>query len=127
MTKNNTTSDNIQQPDRLMTTEATLEMLGGISAVTLWRMVKAGKIPKPIKLNERGNNLYRESWIRNYIDSVDLNIDPTSDAKDFATHSTVSQKRVSGRFVEEAVEVEEKPTAQKQRSTRRRITKKPEA
>ena len=56
--------------DRLLSTK---DMLGKLktSDTTLWRLVKAEKIPKPIKLTERGNNLYKESWINDFIDSLD--------------------------------------------------------
>ncbi len=45
------------------------ELLGGMSRTTLWRRIRDGSIPKPLKLSEGKNalNYFRESWIHGFI------------------------------------------------------------
>ena len=52
--------------DKLLTSKQTQEKLG-ISNTSLWRLVKAKKLPQPIKLTPNGYNLYKESWINTFI------------------------------------------------------------
>ena len=49
--------------EKFLRTKEVKALLGGISTTTLWRMVQDGRIPKPIKLNVGGANLYKKSWI----------------------------------------------------------------
>lgn len=49
--------------DRYLKAIEVREKLGGISNTTLWRMVRDGIIPQPIKLGRGGLNFYKESWI----------------------------------------------------------------
>ena len=67
--------------DRLLKTKEVMEILK-TSSVTLWRLVKKGKIPKPIKLNEGGINLYKESWIQNFIENCQADTVQIPEAKD---------------------------------------------
>ncbi len=72
MTKNEQNEKN--RPDRLLRTKDVMEILQ-TSSVTIWRLVKKGKIPAPIKLNEGGLNLYKESWIQDFIESLNSNVE----------------------------------------------------
>jgi len=54
--------------DRYIKSDKVRELLGGISQTTLWRRVKDGTIPTPVKLGGGSTNFYRESWIQNIID-----------------------------------------------------------
>ncbi len=42
--------------------------LGNISSTTLWRRIKDGSIPKPIKLGVGTANYFKESWINDIIE-----------------------------------------------------------
>ena len=53
---------------RLLKTKEVLEMLN-ISSVTLWRMVKRGDLPKPLKITDKSPNLYKQEWIEDYVNS----------------------------------------------------------
>ncbi len=43
------------------------KLLGGISNTTLWRRIKDGTIPQPIKLGAGRTNFFKESWITKII------------------------------------------------------------
>ena len=64
--------------DRLLKTKDVTDALK-TSTVSLWRLVRDGKIPKPIQLTKGGINLYKESWIQDFIDSCEAerdNVEP---------------------------------------------------
>ncbi len=56
------------QNDKLIRSSEVKKMLGGISDTTLWRRIKDGTIPTPIKLGTGTANFFRESWILKIID-----------------------------------------------------------
>jgi predicted DNA-binding transcriptional regulator AlpA len=56
-----------KEKDRLIKGTEARELLGGISATTLWRRIKDGTIPKPIKLGGGSTNFFKESWITGII------------------------------------------------------------
>ncbi len=72
-------ADNSRGIDRLLRTKDVTGILQ-TSTVSLWRLVKAGRIPKPIQLTKGGINLYKESWIQNFIDSCDSNVEKIKEA-----------------------------------------------
>jgi predicted DNA-binding transcriptional regulator AlpA len=49
--------------DRYIKSTEVRKLLGGISTTTLWRRVKDGTIPKPVKLGGGSTNFFKESWI----------------------------------------------------------------
>jgi predicted DNA-binding transcriptional regulator AlpA len=52
------------KPERFLRTAVVCDRLGGIDTVTLWRGVKKGWIPKPVRLDHSSRmNLWRESEI----------------------------------------------------------------
>jgi predicted DNA-binding transcriptional regulator AlpA len=48
---------------QLIAAKPLLEMLGGISVMTLWRWMNAGKFPKPVIANRGCHRLWRVSDI----------------------------------------------------------------
>ena len=54
--------------DKLIRASEVREMLGGISDTTLWRRIKDGTIPTPIKLGTGTANFFKESWITKIIE-----------------------------------------------------------
>jgi len=56
------------EPDKLIRSAEVKSMLGGISDTTLWRRIKDGSIPKPIKIGTGSANFFRQSWIYKIID-----------------------------------------------------------
>ncbi len=59
------------ETDRYIKGPEVREKLGGISNTTLWRRIKDGSIPKPLKLGGGSTNFFKESWIINIINSED--------------------------------------------------------
>jgi len=57
----------VSNQDRLIKAIEVRKILGGISTTTLWRRIKDGSIPKPIKLGGGSTNFFKESWIYNII------------------------------------------------------------
>lgn len=53
--------------DRLIRSSKVKEILGGISDTTLWRRIKDGSIPKPIKLGNGSANYFKESMIHEIV------------------------------------------------------------
>ncbi len=51
------------QNDKLIRSKDVREMLGNISETTLWRRIKDGSIPTPIKLGNGTANYFKESMI----------------------------------------------------------------
>ncbi len=51
-----------KKEDRFIKGVEVRELLGGISASSLWRLVQDGTVPKPIKLGGR-ITVYKKSWI----------------------------------------------------------------
>jgi len=60
--------------DRYIKSDKVRELLGGISQTTLWRRVKDGTIPQPVKLGGGSTNFYKESWIQNIINNTDAEV-----------------------------------------------------
>ena len=56
--------------DALITSNEVRKLLGNISNTTLWRRVKDGTLPQPIKLGNGRMNYFKESWIRDIIDGA---------------------------------------------------------
>ena len=54
--------------DKLIRSKDVKKRLGGISNTTLWRRIKDGTIPKPIKLGGGHANFFKESWINEIVD-----------------------------------------------------------
>ena len=52
-----------EKNDKLIRAKEVKKMLGNISDTTLWRRVKDGTIPTPIKLGGGSANFFKESWI----------------------------------------------------------------
>ena len=57
-----------QQDDRFLRSSEARKKLGDISPTTLWRRIKDGSIPKPIKLGGGSANFFKESWINDIIE-----------------------------------------------------------
>jgi predicted DNA-binding transcriptional regulator AlpA len=58
------TATTATRPERFLKTAVVCDRLGGIDAVTLWRLIKAGHVPKPFHLHPTSKiNLWRESEI----------------------------------------------------------------
>ena len=55
---------------KLLTSKDVTHMLS-ISTVTLWRLVKDGEIPRPLKLAGQKINYYRKEWIDDFIDKLE--------------------------------------------------------
>jgi predicted DNA-binding transcriptional regulator AlpA len=55
--------------DRYLKSSEVRELLGGISNTTLWRRIKDGSIPTPIKLGGGTTNFFKESWIKEIIEA----------------------------------------------------------
>lgn len=92
MTKNE--QNKTSKTDRLLKTKDVLEILQ-TSSVTLWRLVKKGKIPAPIKLNEGGINLYKESWIIKFIENIESDTIqiPEATAEEVERHKKLIAKK----------------------------------
>ncbi len=63
-----TTIMEIPKTDKLIRGTEVRRLLGGISRTTLWRRVKDGSIPKPIKIGNGTTSFWKESWIYNFIE-----------------------------------------------------------
>jgi predicted DNA-binding transcriptional regulator AlpA len=57
-----------QSPDPLLSSAQTAAYLGGISTMTLWRWVRDGVIPAPIKIRNR--NYWRQSGLDAAVESA---------------------------------------------------------
>ncbi len=57
------------QNDKLIRSSEVKQILGGISNTTLWRRIKDGTIPTPIKLGGGTANFFKESWILKLIEN----------------------------------------------------------
>ena len=53
--------------EKLINSKDARQMLGSISTVTLWRLVRDGFLPRPIKLGNGNTNYYKLSWIQELI------------------------------------------------------------
>ena len=53
--------------DRLIRSPEVRNILGGISPTTLWRRIKDGSIPQPIKLGNGTANYFKESMINKIV------------------------------------------------------------
>ena len=55
--------------DRFIRAVEVRKILGGISDTTLWRRIKDGSIPKPIKIGGGNANFFKESWITSLVEN----------------------------------------------------------
>ena len=53
--------------DKFLRSSEVRKILGGISNTTLWRRIKDGSIPKPIKLGNGSANYFKESMINEIV------------------------------------------------------------
>ncbi len=56
-----------QYQDKLLRSSEVRKILGGISPTTLWRRIKDGSIPQPIKLGNGTANYFKESMINKIV------------------------------------------------------------
>lgn len=52
--------------ERLLTTKEVTDILN-ISSVTLWRLIKKDRFPKPLKLSAGSYNRYKSVWVDEFI------------------------------------------------------------
>jgi predicted DNA-binding transcriptional regulator AlpA len=58
-----------KQPERLIKRAVVLDRVGDVRAETLWRWIKAGTFPKPVRLPSSTLIVWRESEINAWIDA----------------------------------------------------------